>query len=64
MPGFDYVEPFYAGFCWGAGKAVVEERFYGCCFGGGWVFGNEADESTWRLLVKCDLERENIGVPR
>lgn len=27
---------------------MVEEGFYGGCFWDGGVFGNEADESTWR----------------
>jgi hypothetical protein len=36
----------------GGGETVVEEGFYGGCFWDGGVFGNEADESTWRKSVE------------
>lgn len=65
MPRFDYVEPFVAGGGGGGGEAMVEEGFYGCCFGGGWVFGDETDETTWgcvREQVRCEVgEKQGFG---
>jgi hypothetical protein len=45
---FDYIEPFVPRDGGGGGETVVEEGFYGSCFWDGGVFGDEADESTWR----------------
>lgn len=51
MAGFDYVEPFVAGFCWGRGEAVIKKCLDCCGFGRCGIFGDEADESTWGVCV-------------
>jgi hypothetical protein len=53
VAAFDYVEPFVPRDGGEGGETVVEEGFYGSCFWDGGVFGDEADESTWRRSIKA-----------
>lgn len=52
MAGLDHVKPFNTGFRGVTGETVLEERFEGGFFlvvGG---VGDEADQTTWGVLVR------------
>lgn len=60
---FYYVVPFVAGESGAGREAVIEEGFYGCFFGRGGVFGDEADETTfvWFSVLVCSSGWEKEG---